>query len=100
VNNAVTSVAEATGLAAQSGEALSEIVALSTESSGLIAGIATAAEQQSATSDEINRAIDDVNRVVAETTDGMMQSAEAVQELASMAVELKMVLDRLIHAES
>jgi hypothetical protein len=41
-----------------------------------------------------------VNRVVAETTDGMMQSAEAVQELASMAVELKMVLDRLIHAES
>jgi methyl-accepting chemotaxis protein len=100
VNNAVTSVAEATGLAAQSGEALSEIVALSTESSGLIAGIATAAEQQSATSDEINRAIDDVNRVVAETTDGMMQSAEAVQELASMAVELKMVLDRLIHADS
>jgi methyl-accepting chemotaxis protein len=100
VNNAVTSVAEATGLAAQSGEALSEIVALSSESSSLIAGIATAAEQQSATSDEINRAIEDVNRVVAETTDGMMQSAEAVQELAGMAVELKMILDRLIHADS
>lgn len=100
VNKAATSVAEATGLAAASGEALTEIVDVSIESSSLIAGIATAAEQQSATSDEINRAIDDVNRVVAETTEGMLQSAEAVQELANMAAELKTILDGLAQIES
>ncbi|WP_304085056.1 methyl-accepting chemotaxis protein [Maridesulfovibrio ferrireducens] len=95
VNLAVESISQATELAEESGQALGQIVTLSTDSSDLISGIATAAEQQSATSDEINRAIDEVNQVVTETTDGMVQSSEAVQDLAQIALELKTVLSNL-----
>ncbi len=95
VDEAVASVAEATGMANNSGEALAQIVRMTTDTSDLISSIATAAEQQSATSEEINNAIDEVNRIVSETADGMSQSASAVQELAKMAHELKSALDNL-----
>lgn len=95
VESAVNSVTLATELADNSGEALVDIVHLSTVSSDLISSIATAAEQQSATSEEINRAIEHVNRVVSETTAGMVQSSIAVQNLAEMSKKLKEVLNEL-----
>lgn len=95
VTSAVGYVGQATELANNSGDVLREIVRLATGSSELIGGIATAAEEQSATSEQINRAVDEVNRIVAETTDGMVQSATAVQELAEMALDLKSVLNSL-----
>ncbi|MFW5490371.1 MAG: methyl-accepting chemotaxis protein [Desulfovibrio sp.] len=95
VDGAVESVSQATKLADLSGKALEAIVSMSADSSELISSIATAAEQQSATSEEINRAIEDVNRIVIETTDGMLQSSMAVQELAKMSLDLKNVLDKL-----
>lgn len=95
VESAVSSVAHATELADTSGEALKNIVMLSTESSALILSIATAAEEQSATSEEINHAIEDVNQIVTETTQGMVQSASAVQGLAKMSLELKNSLNNL-----
>ena len=95
VGKAATSVQEATELAGTSGTALQEILHLADNNSTLISGIATAAEEQSATSEEINRAIEEVNRIAAETSSGMMQSSSAVQELSHMAQELKALLDRL-----
>ena len=95
VGKAVSSVAEATGLANSSGEALSEIVDLAAANSSVVASIATAAEEQSATSEEINRAIDEINQVVGETTEGMLQSSAAVQELSHMAQELRRVMEGL-----
>lgn len=99
VNSAVESVKRATELAGDSGQALGQIVTLSSDTSDLISSIATAAEQQSATSEEINGAIEEVNQVVAETTDGMVQSAAAIQELAQMALELKNVLSNLTESK-
>lgn len=95
VGRAVSSVAEATGLANSSGEALSQIVELAAANSAVVASIATAAEEQSATSEEINRSIDEINQVVGETTEGMIQSSAAVQELSQMAQELRRVMDGL-----
>ncbi|CAK7029099.1 MAG: hypothetical protein DELT_02706 [Desulfovibrio sp.] len=95
VGKAVESVAVVNGLANASGEALVEIVGLASANSSVVASIATAAEEQSATSDEINRAVDEINRIAAETTEGMIQSSEAVQDLSRMAQELKSVLDDL-----
>lgn len=92
VGNAVSSVGEATELAGSSGQSLQEIVSLASSNSAVVASIATAAEEQSATSEEINRAIDEINRITGETTDGMVQSSEAVQELSAMAQELKSVM--------
>ena len=93
--NAVKAVTEATELAGSSGEALAEIVDLASANSSVVASIATAAEEQSATSEEINRAIEEINQVVGETTEGMIQSSAAVQELSQMAQELRRVMEGL-----
>jgi methyl-accepting chemotaxis protein len=95
VGKAVTSVAEANTLANSSGEALKEIVTLAAANSAVVASIATAAEEQSATSEEISQAIGEVNGIVVETSDGMVQSASAVHDLARMATELHGVMERL-----
>ncbi|MDL2267306.1 methyl-accepting chemotaxis protein [Desulfovibrio sp. OttesenSCG-928-G15] len=95
VGKVVGSVEEATSLANSSGQALAEIVQLASASSAVVASIATAAEQQSATSEEINHSIDEVNRVVGETAEGMIQSSAAVQDLSQMAQELRRVMEGL-----
>ncbi len=95
VSNAVKSISEATGLANSSGVALKEIVELAAANSSVVTSIATAAEEQSATSEEINRSIEEINHVVGETTDGMIQSSAAVQDLSRMAQELRRVMDTL-----
>ena len=50
-----------------------------------VRSIATAAEQQSATSEEINRAIESISRIASETAEAMDQSARAVTEQAEQA---------------
>jgi methyl-accepting chemotaxis protein len=89
VELAVGSIDAATGLAGQSGDSLKEIVGLVDVTSEQVRSIATAAEEQSATSEEINRSIEDIRRISAETSDGMRQSAQAVGELANQALVLK-----------
>jgi methyl-accepting chemotaxis protein len=95
VDSAAKSIAEATGLADSSGKALKEIVGLASTNSSVVASIATAAEEQSATSEEINRAIEEINHVIGGTTNGMIQSSAAVQELSRMAQELRQVMEGL-----
>ena len=95
VGRSAAAVGEATSLANSSGKALGEIVALASANAAVVASIATAAEEQSATSEEINRAIDEINHVVSETAEGMLQSSSAVQELSHMAQELNSVMERL-----
>ena len=92
---AAQSINEANDLANSSGEALDEIVELASATSAVVTSIATAAEEQSQTSEEISRAISEINIVVAETTEGMVQSAAAVQELSRIAQELNRVMDSL-----
>ncbi len=86
---------QANELATVSGNALQEIVDLTNTNAGLVTGIATAAEEQSSTSDEINHAIEDINRIASETAEGMNQSADAVGDLARLAQELREQLSRL-----
>ena len=95
VGNAVKNINDATDLANSSGEALKEIVDLASSNSAVVASIATAAEEQSATSEEINHSIEEINQVVGDTTEGMIQSSAAVQELSQMAQELRHVMEGL-----
>jgi methyl-accepting chemotaxis protein len=95
VEHAVQKIDAATGLASKSGETLTEIVSLVDLTTDQVRSIATASEEQSATSDEINRSIEDVNRISSETSDGMRQSAQAVSELAHQAQVLKNLIDRM-----
>ncbi|WP_082936437.1 methyl-accepting chemotaxis protein [Halodesulfovibrio spirochaetisodalis] len=89
VESTVSFVSRANDQSSLSGKALQAIVDMSAEGSILISSIATAAEQQSATSEEINRALEEVNVVVAETTAGIQESSVAVKELSSVALQLK-----------
>ncbi|MYL83591.1 HAMP domain-containing protein [Desulfovibrio aerotolerans] len=95
VENAVQKIDAATQLAGKSGEALNEIVALVDLTTDQVRSIATASEQQSSASEEINRSIDDVSRISAETSDAMQQSARAVGEMAQQAQVLKGLIDQM-----
>ena len=95
VNNAVQSIEDATEISNQSGSALIEIVDLAASNSAAVTAIATAAEEQSATSEEITKSVEEINLIVAETTDGMMQSSAAVQDLSRTAGELRSVMEGL-----
>lgn len=95
VGEAAKGVGSATELAAVSGEALHQILNLAGKNSTLIAGIATAAEEQSATSEEISRAIEEINSIANDTASGMAQSSSAVQEVAAMAQQLRELLGKL-----
>jgi len=93
--DSAANVEQATNLAATSGEALREILALAERTSSLVISIATAAEEQSATSEVINRSIDEIHRIAGDTATGMANSSAAVHELADMAVKLENLLERL-----
>jgi methyl-accepting chemotaxis protein len=90
---AADSVAKSTDLANQSGEALREIVGRVENAADQVRAIATAAEQQSATSEEINRATEEINRISIETSQVMLEAAKAIQEVAAMASRLNVVIE-------
>ena len=93
--DAAKNIDEATRLAASSGTVLQEILDLVNVNFGLIAGIATAAEEQSATSDEINNSVDSISQIAKDTANGMTESSAAVHEVAQMARELRSLLEKL-----
>ena len=85
VDQAVVRIEEATGLAKNSGEALSGIVSFVESSSDQVRSIAAASGQQSAASDEISRSLDDINRIASETAEAMSEAVEAVNGLVEQA---------------
>jgi methyl-accepting chemotaxis protein len=87
-----------TNLAVKSGEALLAIVTLVESASDQVRSIATASEQQSATSEEINRSIEDVSRISSETSDAMGRSSSAVSALANQAHVLSHLIEEM-HSE-
>jgi len=95
VAEASKAVENATGLATLSGNALTEIVTLASASSASVTSIATSAEEQSATSEEINRAVEEISHIVSETAIGMVQASRAVQDLSQVAQELNRVMEEL-----
>lgn len=88
-------IARTTSVADASGTALAEIVSLSSDNSGVVASIASAAEEQSAAAEEINKAVSSISRIAADSSEGMAQAAAAVQELSAMAQELNKLMEEL-----
>ena len=95
VELAARKIEDANALAGKSGQALCEIVSLVDLTTDQVRSIATASEQQSATSEEINRAIEVVRRVSSETADAMQQSEQAVVELSRQAHALRTLVQEL-----
>jgi PAS domain S-box-containing protein len=84
-------VERATQLVNDSGQALEAIRQLVDSSADQVRAIATAAEQQSATSDEISNSVSEVSRVAEDTADGMTQARVEVQRMAELAEELRAI---------
>ena len=93
--NAVLKIAESTELAGKSGEVLNAIVQLMDNAASQVSGIATAAEEQSSTSEQINHSAEEVNQLSQEASEVMDQSASAVQDVARMAAELTQVIETM-----
>jgi methyl-accepting chemotaxis protein len=84
-------VQRATELVNQSGEALLSIRELVDNTADQVRAIATAAEEQSTTSDEISRSVTEVSNVAESTAVSMAQARAEVQRLAELARDLRKI---------
>ena len=80
--------------AAAAGEALLTINAAVDRISGMNTQIASAAEEQSSVTEEINRSIVSINEVAEQSSIGAQQTAAASDDLAKLADQLKGLVER------
>ncbi|WP_243358104.1 methyl-accepting chemotaxis protein [Fundidesulfovibrio terrae] len=95
VNKAAQAVEVASGLAAQSGEALLGIVDLVDKTSGQVSGIAQAAGQQSSVSEEIARSVSGISSFSQDLGRGMDDFTRTVSGMAGHVDELSRVISGL-----
>jgi methyl-accepting chemotaxis protein len=74
---------------------LGSIVALALDASDQVRTIATAAEQQSAATEEINHSVGDVSRISDDTAQAMRLAEAAMNELSEQAAELRKLITEL-----
>ncbi|QLA14871.1 chemotaxis protein [Desulfolutivibrio sulfoxidireducens] len=100
MERAVHDVQESVDMSGRVGESLGEILTVSLATADMVRNIAAAAEEQSATSEQITRSTDEINTVSSETSDAMNQSAQAVSDLARMAEDLKTIIGAMREDEA
>ncbi|EPR40384.1 methyl-accepting chemotaxis sensory transducer with Cache sensor [Desulfovibrio sp. X2] len=83
------------GQTEQAASGLDAILGLVAESSDQVRAIATAAEQQSAATEEISRHVEEINVVSSEMADSMRHAAGAVSDLSRQAVVLHELITSL-----
>ncbi|XPV76742.1 MAG: methyl-accepting chemotaxis protein [Desulfovibrio sp.] len=81
-------------MANASGNVLQDIVTQSTDIADMVRNIATASEQQSSTSDEINKNISQMNDNSQHISRGIEEANTAIQEVARMAEELAGLVEK------
>jgi hemerythrin-like metal-binding protein len=89
---AVARADEAAAMAEKAGESAGAILRHAEDNTAKIHSIAAASEEQSATSEHINRAIDEVGQVATEIADGIHDSTQAVLELSELSQELGVLI--------
>jgi len=88
-------IEQADSLAHEAGDALRQILNFVERTSDQVRGIAAAAEQQSATSEEINRSTDHINTIAESTAGAMAVASTAVSDLAHLASDLRTSMTRM-----
>ena len=83
VDETVQTIEQATELTGRSGEALREIVAIVDGAATQVRAIATASEEQAASSREMADAINEVDSVAGQTAQAMNNAARSVADLAA-----------------
>ncbi|WP_034624363.1 methyl-accepting chemotaxis protein [Maridesulfovibrio hydrothermalis] len=100
VELAAEDIIKSTDAASESGGLMDSIISIVDETAGQIQSIAAASEQQSATSEEINRAVGDVSTVASETAEGMATSAQTLKDISDNVEKLNSIVQSLGHLES
>lgn len=95
VDSAVTAVERSRTLSAASGDALRSIVQLVNETTDQVQAIATAAEEQSATSDHINQSVDEVREISQQAAAELNMATEGIHELAALSAQLKDIIEQI-----
>jgi methyl-accepting chemotaxis protein len=88
-------LSQAVDLSNRSGDVLRAIVAGVETSADQIRGIAAAAEEQSAASEEINKAVEEINGIAAATAQGVADSMRALEGLEEQTVRLRDLIREL-----
>lgn len=95
-NEAVSSMEQTTSevvagarLAEDAGTALGEIESVSSNLAGLIEGISSASQQQSAAATNITATMNTIQSITAQTSQGANQTAESIGNLAQLAADLR-----------
>jgi len=81
-------------MAEGAGGVLDQIVNESETIADMVRAIATAAEQQTATSDEINNSVTEINSLSQALSDGIQNANGNIQEVADMAQQLSKLVER------
>ena len=92
VEQAGVSIEEAAKLSVQSGESLKQILEFVHMVNDQVQSIATASEQQSAASEEINHSVEQVATISVETAQAMGQASSAVADLAQQSQALQRLI--------
>jgi methyl-accepting chemotaxis protein len=87
VEEGVTSTAKA-------GDSLRAIIQMSEQVGGMITEIATAANEQSSTTEQVNGNIDQIAKLVKESAIGAQQAATACQDLSGLALDLQTMVGK------
>ena len=95
VDEAVHAIEAATKTANRSGEVLQQILNLALGTSDKVRIIATAAEEQSSTSQEITQNVDDVSQIARELSTGMSEASSAVHGLTEQAHRLAGLIEEI-----
>ena len=95
VDRAVTSIEEVTGLAHTSGDRLRDIVEITTLSTDMVRAIATASEQQSASTAQINETVEAVDSTLKDVAMTIADANNAANQLNGQMSEIRQLMDRL-----
>jgi methyl-accepting chemotaxis protein len=90
----VCEVAKGSGKAADSGRALEQILQQINDVNSQIHQVATAAEEQTATTSEISKNMIQITEVVAQTSRGAQDSASAANHLSDLADDLRRIVSQ------
>ena len=100
MDQAVAAVSDANALAGRSGEAILAIVGNADATSSEVQSIAASAEEQSAASEQISRAITEISGVAEDNVAGVEATSRAAHALAAMAEELGQLIVQLRGSDS
>ncbi len=94
MNTAKERVDRTTELAGGAGGVLKQIVEASDHIADMVRSIATAADQQSATSEEINNNVSEINSLSGQMSQDIQGAAERIREVADMSKDLAKLVEK------